>query len=307
MKHERNTEGLKDNAARKRQEAFERTDKAIQQLIKQKKKINFNTVAEAADVSKAWLYKEPQIKQRIQSLRGQSTGKNDTPPQEKTTDSSWKAKYQTLKDRLTRVEAENRGLREQLEVTYGRILSVSELEYRVEYLEKQNLQLQEELTLCKSQLPKRSSPENSSVVNFSPKKAATISDTITQALNALGIESNDTLASKIKNAEEDVVLNAIEALNEQLQHKIIPNPGGWLAKAIDGQWKPNKPLGEARSADVFAEWYGLAREQGIVIGSRKADDDSMWVQENTGQWVLFEDFSSKWTIEYLRLKSNAKL
>ncbi|MHC5824961.1 MAG: hypothetical protein ACYT04_56235 [Nostoc sp.] len=46
----------------------------------------------------------------------------------------------------------------------------------------------------------------------------------------------------------------------------------------------------------------LAREFGIVIGSRKEDDGSIWIQENTRQWFPFEEFSSKWTLEYLRLK-----
>ncbi len=342
MRHERNIEGLKDNAAKKRQEAFERTDKAIQQLIKQKKKINFNTVAEAANVSKAWLYKEPEIKSRIESLRGEHSGTNNVPVQERTSDSSWKAKYQTLKDRLQKVEAENRGLREQLEVAYGRILSVSELEYQVEYLEKENLQLKEHLklshegltrtkngeglydssscppdksrglepspflegTMRQSQLPKQASHEKPSVLNFPSKKASgTISETIKKELDALGIKLNSTLASKIKNSTEEAVLTAIEALKEQLQTTIVRSPGGWLSTALSNNdtWEPNQPLGqETDPADLFSEWYDLAREFGLVIASRKEDDGFIWVQETTGQWVSFTEMSSKWTTKYLK-------
>jgi len=81
------------------------------------------------------------------------------------------------------------------------------------------------------------------------------------------------------------------------------SPGAWLASAIDDAWEPNQPLGEAsHPADIFSEWYGLAREFGIAIGSRKEDDSFIWVQENTGHWFPFEEFLSKWTLEYLRSK-----
>ncbi|MEH1918015.1 hypothetical protein [Nostoc sp.] len=119
----------------------------------------------------------------------------------------------------------------------------------------------------------------------------------------MGIKLTSTLASKIRNSTQEIVESAIEALKEQLQHQIIRSPGAWLATAIDDAWQPNQPLGEeTHVADIFSQWYILAREFGIVIGSRKEDDGSIWVQENTGHWFLFEQFSSKWTIEYLRSK-----
>ncbi|WP_339060930.1 hypothetical protein [Tepidibacillus marianensis] len=52
----RNTEGLKLARDRRSKSCEERVDKAIQQLIKDKEKINFNIVAEKANVSKKYLY-----------------------------------------------------------------------------------------------------------------------------------------------------------------------------------------------------------------------------------------------------------
>ncbi|BAZ48751.1 hypothetical protein NIES4103_13600 [Nostoc sp. NIES-4103] len=300
MTVERNVEGLRSNAQRKRQETFDKVEQGIQKLIQEKRVINFNTVADASGVSKAWLYKQPKIKEKIEGLRQNHPKSQEVPVKQKASDASKDTIIKTLKERVKKVEAENRGLREQLEVAYGRILSVSELEHQVEYLEKQNLQLQEELQSCQSQLPKHSSSDEPNTRSFSSKKAGKISNTIKNELDALAIALNTTLTAKIRNAEEKVVLNAIEALKEQLQHKVIPNPGGWLSKAIDGAWQPNKPLGETHPADIFAQWHGLAREFGIVIGSRKENDGSTWVQENTGRWFPFEEFSSKWTLEYLQ-------
>ncbi|MEH2086090.1 DUF6262 family protein [Nostoc sp.] len=309
MTLERNIDGLRGNAQRKRQEAFEKVEQGIQKLIKEQKVINFNAVAKASGLSKAWLYKEPDIKARIEHLRENNSKIKEIPPKQKSSDASKDAIIKTLKERIKRVEAENRGLRDQHEAIYGRILQASEIEQRLERLEAENTKLKKELEACLTQLP--SQPQSFSAANKSdtttllrktPKKE--ISDAIRDELSSMGIKLSTTLASKIRNTTEEVVLNAIEALKEQLQHKIIRSPGAWLCSAIDDAWEPNQPQGvENHTADLFSEWYGLAREFGIVIGSRKEDDDSIWVQENTGHWFSFEEFSSKWTIEYLRLKS----
>ena len=55
MKVKRNADGLRRNAQKKRQETFEKVDKAIRQLVKDRKPVTFNAVAEVAGVSKAWL------------------------------------------------------------------------------------------------------------------------------------------------------------------------------------------------------------------------------------------------------------
>ncbi|MEH2218736.1 MAG: DUF6262 family protein [Nostoc sp.] len=304
MTVERNIDGLRGNAQRKRQEAFEKVEQGIQKLIKEQKVINFNTVAKASGLSKAWLYKEPEIKARIEHLRENNSKTREIPPKQRSSDASKDAIIKTLKERIKRVEAENRGLRDQHEAIYGRILQASEIEQRLERLETENTRLKKELEECLSQSTTSSVSKKPNVSSLSTKKVqGKVSDMVKDELDALGIELNTTLNSKIRNSTEEVVFNAIEALKEQLQHKVIPKPGGWLAKAIDGAWQPNQPLGEeTHVADIFNQWYGLAREFGIVIGSRKEDDDSIWVQENTGHWFPFEEFSSKWTIEYLRSK-----
>lgn len=67
--HQRNTNGLKNHAQCKRDQAFERTEVAIRQLLKEGRPINFETVSKVSGVSRAWLYNQPEIRQRIEQLR----------------------------------------------------------------------------------------------------------------------------------------------------------------------------------------------------------------------------------------------
>ncbi|MDZ7952438.1 hypothetical protein [Nostoc sp. DedQUE09] len=199
-------------------------------------------------------------------------------------------------------------MRDQHEAIYGRVLQASEIEQRLERLEAENNRLKKELEACLTQPRSQTQsfavsnePELTPHLTKRPKKE--ISDAIRDELISLGIKLSTILASKIRKSTEEVVLTAIEALKEQLQHQVIKSPGGWLASAIDDAWEPNQPQGvEGNPTDLFSEWYGLAREFGIVIGSRKEEDGSLWVQENTSHWFPFEQFSSKWTLEYLHSK-----
>ncbi|MDZ8056568.1 MAG: DUF6262 family protein [Aulosira sp. ZfuCHP01] len=303
MTVERNVEGLRGNAQRKRQEAFDKVEQGIRQLLKEKQVINFNTVAKASGVSKAWLYKEPEIKARIEHLRDNHSKAEKVPPKQRTSDASKDAIIKTLKERIKKIEAENRGLRDQLEAVYGRILQASQIEHRLERLEAENARLNKELEICQEQSPKHSVTQKSDHTQLSTQKSqGEIGDRVRDELSTLSIRLTSTLASKIRSSSEEIVLTAIEALKEQMQYRVIKNPGGWLANAIDNAWQPNQPIGESNPSDLFAQWYDLAREFGIVIGHRKDDDGCYLVQENTGQWIPFEEFSTKWTFEYLRSK-----
>ncbi len=119
MKHQRNVEGLRQNAQKKRQQAIEQTELAIKQLIKNGKPINFETVAAAANVSKAWLYKETEIKERIEQLRSQCAPKSPLTPKQRASDASKDAIIRTLRERVKKLEAEVRDLRNRNEVAYG--------------------------------------------------------------------------------------------------------------------------------------------------------------------------------------------
>ena len=78
MKHKRNVEGLKKHQEQKNQETINKVIEVIEKLKRSKTKtINFKTVAEEAEVSKAALYNNPVLKERILSLRTISKGVPD--------------------------------------------------------------------------------------------------------------------------------------------------------------------------------------------------------------------------------------
>src|SRR5436190_8040917 len=68
----RNTSGLEASAKRRADSTRRRVDDAIASLVRDpSQRINFNTVAAAAGVAKAYLYKEPVLRNQIDLLREQ--------------------------------------------------------------------------------------------------------------------------------------------------------------------------------------------------------------------------------------------
>ena len=68
----RNTDGLHASAKQRAESTRRRVDDAIAALLRDPfVRINFNTVAAAAGVTKAYLYKEPELRGRIDVLRQQ--------------------------------------------------------------------------------------------------------------------------------------------------------------------------------------------------------------------------------------------
>lgn len=121
MTHERNVEGLRKSASLRHQQAIQRAEEGIGRLLQQGRPINFNTVAEIAQVSTAWLYQHAEIRQRIEHLRQQQSKPKPTTTTTRSSDASKDAMLATLRHRVKQVETENRKLRRQLEVVYGHL------------------------------------------------------------------------------------------------------------------------------------------------------------------------------------------
>lgn len=127
MTHKRNTAGLASLAARKKKTTLKKTESALSELLKVNALINFNTVAEKAGVSKAWLYRETVIADRIKRLRDQQANQEPKAYKEaqRASDASKSALVTTLKARVKELESENRELKKQLEVVYGKLHDAS--------------------------------------------------------------------------------------------------------------------------------------------------------------------------------------
>lgn len=139
-KPNRNTEGLKQFAEKRNQETIEKVNKVIDKLKRSKtKRINFKTVAEEAGVSKATLYNNDILKERILSLRAIEKGIPNniiaTPKDKiKAKDDKIKQLYDEIKRlkedkhkliiqlvEMEELKDENKRLREQLKISYTNI------------------------------------------------------------------------------------------------------------------------------------------------------------------------------------------
>jgi chromosome segregation ATPase len=87
-------------------------------------------------------------------LRKQQTPIKGLPPLQTASDDSKRAVITTLKERIRKLEAENRGLRDQIEFSYGRTLYADEqaekFKREVEALRAENADLKKQLEECRT-------------------------------------------------------------------------------------------------------------------------------------------------------------
>lgn len=119
----RNTAGITAHAQARREHKRKGVEDAIATLLREQMPINFHIVAKSACVSKAYLYSQPDLRERIEALRQQgveqmvreretrSTGKTDA-----SRDLVILAKDRRIKE----LEAENQKLQQQLKVALAK-------------------------------------------------------------------------------------------------------------------------------------------------------------------------------------------
>lgn len=121
-KHTRNTEGVRQYAQQKKLSAAVKVDEAIQRLIKQQGKINFNSVSTESGVSKAYLYNHSEIRERIETLRKQQEGILSTKQvKREMTEASKDVLIAAKNKRIKELETENKQLKDELMKLRGMI------------------------------------------------------------------------------------------------------------------------------------------------------------------------------------------
>ena len=225
---------LRTTQKQRQEDARNRVYKAIERLQKLNAKINFHTIAREAQVSVSYLYKYPEIKQQIAELRSKQ---NSLPvkPVAKANSTSHGKVVTRLQDKIKKLEAENKELKRKCEALAGQVYRSHHLQAQIERLQEQNDNL--EGKLCHQEIAQKVTSIDSKrkTKSITPKG-------IQEELNELGISLNPTLSKTIKAATEETVLAAIEALKDQLTKQDIPNPGGWLNKAIKEGWAKAEPM-----------------------------------------------------------------
>jgi len=119
----RNTTGIAAHAQRRKEDKRRKVEDAITRLLRDQKPVNFHTVAKTAQVSKAYLYGQQDLRERIEALRQQtmeqmvreratrSTGKTDA-----SRDLVILAKDRRIKE----LEAEKQRLQQQLKIALAK-------------------------------------------------------------------------------------------------------------------------------------------------------------------------------------------
>lgn len=119
----RNTAGIMAHAQSRKEHKRKEVEKAITTLLREQKLINFNTVAKAAHVSKAYLYGQPDLRERIEALRlqgvEQRVREQATHPMGKT-DASRDLVILAKDRRIKELEAENQKLKLQLKTALAK-------------------------------------------------------------------------------------------------------------------------------------------------------------------------------------------
>ncbi|WP_368488863.1 DUF6262 family protein [Clostridium sp. BJN0013] len=116
------TKGLKEYAKQKTQLTLEKVDKAIRELSLNGRKINFNSVSALSGVSKTFMYKNEEVKRRIEELRDKQIEK--TIKQKLKYDKTDKSKDIIImaKDKkIKELEYENKKLKRELEILRGKL------------------------------------------------------------------------------------------------------------------------------------------------------------------------------------------
>ena len=120
---ERNTAGIAAHAQKRKEQKRKSVEEAIAALLREQKPVNFHTVAKRATVSKAYLYSQPDLRERIDALRlqevEQRVRERAVQPAGKT-DASRDLIILAKDRRIKALEAENEKLQQQLKVALAK-------------------------------------------------------------------------------------------------------------------------------------------------------------------------------------------
>ena len=111
----KNSKGLEDYYKRKTELAINKVNKAIEELQKTGRKINFNVVSKESGVAKTFLYENMEIKKKIETLRNAEI--NNEINQRAKFDKTSKSKdviIQAKDKKIAKLEEENAELKNEL-------------------------------------------------------------------------------------------------------------------------------------------------------------------------------------------------
>ncbi len=267
---------LSDTQLARKQETLDKVNKAIERLQKIGGKINFQTIAKEANVSVPYLYKYPELKAHIAQLRNQQSSMPSSPTlQPPVTAKAHSQIVERLKKRIHELEKDNSELKRKNEALAGQV-------YRVHSLQEQIERQQEIIETLENRLKSANQRKTDAKVIPLAKKSQIISDRILSELNQLGIQPNNNLKKLIISVPESDVLAAIEYYKYEQERTNIDNPGGWLARAIEGHWKKPDNLQQISKSEKSSQ------KQSIFSSPSQVDREFASLEELANISTMFE-------------------
>lgn len=109
-------ERLRTAARQKQEAAHERAQRGLEQLLQAHQPVTFRAVARAGQVSIDFLYREPELRARIEALRAEEHAAHPEAPSSRST------VVHALTLQLRELRTENADLRRRLEAAHGEIV-----------------------------------------------------------------------------------------------------------------------------------------------------------------------------------------
>lgn len=263
---------LKRTQEQRKQQTQEKVFEAIQQLQQESKPITFANIVRIAGVSISYLYKWPQVKDYIQSLRdttdpkaqGLSVENNEPGPH------SLRTLHEVARRRIKELEASVEELKRQNKLLRGHVAEVHELrdecdQLRQRVMEITNLDPSSQIAMFKSK-PSTSQPANRD-----------LPEAVVDALCQAGITPTIRLKREIQRHSVEAVQKAIEAFIEYRSEKMVEKPVACLLSMIRDEAKPNGLLTEqGKSSDSECDNQELRVE---LLGMESLEVENEWLKK----------------------------
>lgn len=133
---------------------------------------------------------------------------------------------------------------------------------------------------------------------------------VLEQIRNLGVELNPAIQRLVQQASIETLIHAVAAVRQRLGAGVqVHNLGGYVTKAINQGWYPNKkgdrPSDRPNSAGAekspppgFADWMFQARRTGIASDWRW-ENDEIFVQNAKGNWESWEELSVLFSLKRL--------
>lgn len=141
----RKIEALQEAAASKARESAERVEIALGKMIKQGQVVTFKSVAHVANVSTAYLYKQSDLRSRIEKLRDQQKQQVKIKQPPLASDNSKAVIIYNLREENKRLRTDIDGLRRANESLTGKLYQLQGASDLVERLRIENESLKQQL------------------------------------------------------------------------------------------------------------------------------------------------------------------